>query len=755
VKQPTDLTDAQWQAVSHAAGPLLVLAGPGSGKTRVITRRIHELVERGVDSRNILAITFTNKAADEMAARVGQLVPGNRAWISTFHRFCARLIRRHAEAVGLTPSFSILDTSDQQTLMRQALRELDIDPVHFPPSRIAQRVSRLKNDLLSPEAVQQQYERSVGDHIQAVVAQAYPVYQQLLQRSNSVDFDDLLLHVVSLWQTCPELRSQYDERYRHVLVDEYQDTNRAQYEIISGLSVDYPDLCVTGDPDQSIYGWRGARIENILRFERDFPDVAIVRLEQNFRSTARILQAADQLISHNTQRKPKELRTDNPDGQRVELRVFADGQQESDALARMIDHRVRSGDRKYSDFALFYRVNALSRQLELALSRHGIPYQVAAGTAFYDRAEVKDLLAYLRLVNNPADEVAFLRIVNTPPRGIGKTTLGRLTRWARSRSISLLDAARQAGDLSALRPRAVAAVKRFTNLMDELTPQPSEAVGDVLARIIDQTDYLLGWIDSTTEQDQQRVSNVNELLTAARQFDRSAGETASVEAFLETCSLVSDVDQLDPLSGTVTLMTLHAAKGLEFPVVVIVGLEHNLIPHERSLRENQLSELEEERRLLFVGMTRAEQELCLTQAMLRESRGRGLHTIPSDFLAEMTLHRIDDADDGPVEDLETVPFLSEVEPLRRSRRSPGPAEMRIVRGSDLLEGRPGRGSASVELPQGFAVGSQVRHPQYGRGTVVSLGGMSKRRTVTVEFERDARTETFVAALCPLQPIGQR
>jgi len=755
VKPPTDLTDAQWQAVSHAAGPLLVLAGPGSGKTRVITRRIQALVERGVDSRQILAITFTNKAADEMAARVDQLVPDNRSWISTFHRFCARMIRRHAEAVGLTPSFSILDTSDQHTLMRQTLRELDIDPVHFPPSRIAARVSRLKNDLLGPEAVQQQYERSVGDHIQAVVAQAYPVYQQLLQRSNSVDFDDLLLHVVALWQTCPELRSQYDERFRHILVDEYQDTNRAQYEIISGLSVDYPDLCVTGDPDQSIYGWRGARIENILRFEREFSDVTTVRLEQNFRSTARILRAADQLISHNTLRKPKALRTDNPDGQRVELRVFADGQQESDALARMIDQRVRSGDRKYSDFAVFYRVNALSRQLELALSRHGVPYQVAAGTAFYDRAEVKDLLAYLRLVNNPADEVAFLRIVNTPPRGIGKTTLGRLIRWARSRSMTLLDAARQARDLSVLRPRAVAAVRRFTDLIDELTPKPSDAVGDVLARIIDQTDYLLGWMDSSTEQGQQRVGNVNELLTAARQFDRSEGETASVEAFLETCSLVSDVDQLDSSSGTVTLMTLHAAKGLEFPVVFIVGLEHNLIPHERSLRENQLSELEEERRLLFVGMTRAQQELCLTQSMLRESRGRGLHTIPSDFLVEMTLQRMDDFDDDPVADLETMSTVVEPNSVRRSCRPQEQAQMRIVRGTDLLDARLETVSASVELPQGFAVGSQVRHPQYGRGTVVSLGGMSKRRTVTVEFERDARTETFVAALCPLQPIGRR
>ncbi|MEO1993941.1 MAG: UvrD-helicase domain-containing protein [Planctomycetaceae bacterium] len=753
MKHPPDLTDAQWRAVSHVTGPLLVLAGPGSGKTRVITRRIQELVRLGVDSRQILAITFTNKAADEMAARVNVLVPENRAWISTFHRFCARLLRHHAEAVGLTASFSILDASDQQALMRRTLRELDIDPVHFPPARIAQRISRLKNDLLSPAAVHQGYEQSVGDHLQAVVAQAYPVYQQLLQRSNSVDFDDLLLHVVTLWQTCPELRSQYDDRFRHILVDEYQDTNRAQYEIISGMSVDHTDLCVTGGPGQAIYCWRGAGIENILRVEREFPEVTTVRLEQNFRSTARILRAADQLISHNTLRKPKALQTDNPDGQFVTLRVFTDGQQESDTLAHMIHECVRSGARSYSDFAMFYRVNALSRQLELALSRHGVPYQVAAGTAFYERMEVKDLLAYLRLINNPADEVAFLRIVNTPPRGIGKTTLSRLMGWARTRSITLLAAARQARDLTALRPRAVAAIRRFTDLLDELAPQPGDSVGDVLARIIEQTEYLLGWVDSSTEQDQQRVGNVNELLTAARQYDRTDAETASLDGFLESCSLVSDVDQLERDSGRVTLMTLHAAKGLEFPAVFIVGVEHNLIPHERSLRENQLSELEEERRLLFVGMTRAQQELCLTQAMMRESRGRALHTIPSDFLAEMTLKRIEECDTFSAPPSETGPRSDASHSAPSRPALPAPTGMRIVRGSDLLTGHAGS-AASVPLPQGFAMGAQVRHPQYGRGIVISLGGMSKRRTVTVEFERGGRTETFVAAQCPLQPIGQ-
>lgn len=759
------LTPEQSTAVDCIEGPVLVLAGPGSGKTRVITSRIARMLAEGIPARGILAITFTNKAAREMAERVQRLAPGSSVWISTFHKFCAYLLRRFAPAVGREPNFSILDSGDQVTLIRQSMRELDIDPIHYPPARVAQRISRLKNDLVFPaQYVQQQAER-IGDHFAVIVGQVYAEYQARLQSTNSVDFDDLLLLVIQLLQENPELRSDLDARYRYVMVDEYQDTNRAQYELAAALATDYRNVCVTGDPDQSIYGWRGARIENILRFERDYPEARVVRLEQNFRSTPAILDAADRLICHNTQRKHKGLKTDNPDGPPVQLAVYRDGIDEAENLAQTITAAVQAGNRKWSDFAVFYRVNSLSRQLETTFARLAVPYQVAAGTAFYDRAEIKDLVAFLRLVNNPQDDVAFLRIVNTPARGIGKVTLQKLQHHCRQQGIGLLTAAKSATQLEQLSARARKALASFAQMVEQWRAAADTSVEKLLQRIISESHYIAGWQTEEDEQSRQRLANVHELVSAARQYDLEQDERG-LEGFLETCSLVGDVDSLESEAGTVTLMTLHAAKGLEFPVVYVLGVEENLIPHERALKTGQSADLEEERRLLFVGITRAREELTLTQTVVREIHGRTVHTIPSQFTTEAGLkpsYGEWDTQAAAAQDEAWFDPFSDEHDSAQADPAPSPvasnpsAGLRLMRASDLLQsGGAGGGSAAgdVQLPSGFAIGMRVRHPRYGRGVVTQIGGMSRHRTVTVEFESDDRTETFVASKCPLQPIGE-
>ena len=455
MQQPSDLTPSQQRAVEQTEGPLLVLAGPGSGKTRVITRRIARIIEQGVPPSRVLAITFTNKAAGEMAERVARLLPGTRIWISTFHRFCARLLRSRAGAVGLKSNFTILDTDDQRRMIRSVVKDLNFDPVTFAPERIAERISRAKNDLLSAEAFSQVRQERVGDLFDSVVVKVYPEYQRRLRESNAVDFDDLLLDVVQILAENPEIRQELDERFRYILVDEYQDTNLAQYQIVAGLSRDFPNLCVTGDPDQSIYGWRGARIENILRFEADYPNAAVIRLEENFRSTKLILEAADRLIAHNVRRKAKVMRTDNAEGAPVEVLQFADSRAEAEGVARAVRAAVEAGSARWSDVAVFYRVNSLSREFETALTRNRIPYQLAGGFAYYDRAEVKDVLAYLRLVANPQDRPAFLRVVNVPARGIGDKSLQRLDGLGRSKPAH---AARSGGP--GVRVSAIAAAGR-------------------------------------------------------------------------------------------------------------------------------------------------------------------------------------------------------------------------------------------------------------------------------------------------------
>ncbi|MCL4109901.1 UNVERIFIED_CONTAM: hypothetical protein GTU68_003269 [Idotea baltica] len=742
----SDLTPEQQAAVDQIHGPLLVIAGPGSGKTRVISRRIARIVESGVHPSQILAITFTNKAAREMQARVASLLPGTQMSISTFHRFCARLLRSRSEWVGLRPNFSILDKGDQVLMIRTILSDLDYDSVHYNPRRISNRISKAKSEMVQADDFRRMFSERVGDPFEAVVAEVYPEYQRRLLKSNAVDFDDLLLHVVKLLEDNEQLREQMDGRWKYILVDEYQDTNSSQYRIVSQLSRVFPNLCVTGDPDQSIYGWRGARVDNILKFENEFQDTQVVMLDQNFRSTPQILDSADRLISNNRQRKKRTLRTDKAHGREVELVCFDTAEAEADQIAMEISERVKKGERKWSDFAIFYRVNALSRQFELAFARHGVPQQISAGYGFYDRAEIRDLLAYLRIIENPDDEMALRRIINKPLRGIGKKTQSVVLKYADENNISMLEATQKADSIPGLSARAKKAIFFFVQKMNGWNKFNTADVSDLLRSIIEGIGYAGDWMSSGTDKDQQKLANVRELQSAAAQYEDHVGEERSLAGFLETAALVNDGDNLDPTAGSVTLMTMHAAKGLEFPVVYIVGVEDGLIPHERSIKsDNAVREIEEERRLLFVGMTRAMEELYLTESQRRMVSGSTRSTIRSQFLLELK-PKFRDLSKQPRDDY--AERREEFKNKLREQQATGTGPV-LMTAAALLAGK----SEQADLPVGFNVGMEVRHPRYGRGVVTDMSGMALRRTVTVEFEADDRVETFIAGKCPLQPIG--
>jgi DNA helicase-2/ATP-dependent DNA helicase PcrA len=780
----SELNSSQWEAVNYLYGPLLVLAGPGSGKTRVIARRIVRLIEEGVPPGQILAITFTNKAAGEMAARVESLLPGRNVWVSTFHRLCARLLRRDAAAVGLAPNFSILDTADQAQLVKGILTDLNADSKHFKPGRILHRISQAKYHLQTPEMFAAAAEERRGDQLDRLVSRVYAVYEQMLLKANAVDFDDLLMHVCRLVAENEEIRAELDHRYRYIMVDEYQDTNLPQYQIVRALSRDYSNLCATGDPDQSIYGWRGAEIGNILRFEHDFPNVRVVRLEQNYRSTKAILRAADALIGHNLRRKEKTLFTENAEGEPVAQLCFDDHRREAEGVVQTLLEIAAAEHRPWSDFAVFYRINALSREIERALARNRIPYQVAAGVAFYERAEIKDLLAYLRLIHNPADRAAFLRVVNTPTRGIGKGTVAKLADWADREGITLLEAARRAAEFPGLSARGTASLRRFAETIDDFAQRNDGSVAALIDAVLERTHYGFEWRESDVETDIQRAANIDELRNAAAQYDTQQAEDATLGGFLEETALVADVDSIDEAAGAVTLMTLHAAKGLEFPVVFIVAVEDGLLPHERATREGSRDEIEEERRLLFVGTTRAEERLILTRASVRTMHGKDYPSPPSRFLQEMQLsfsrsvvdEPLDDedkegdgaaADEASMTDRDADESKSESKAAdaistnrgnRRARCRPSghprprrtPGGSLLTTGADLLNGS----SKPVDFPLTFTAGMTVRHPQLGLGRVVESQGTGKWRTVTVEFQ-SGEPVSFVVHKCPLQPVGAR
>ncbi len=723
-----DLTDPQREAVEHVEGPLLILAGPGSGKTRVVTHRIAYLLQQGVPASKILALTFTNKAADEMRARVQHLAPGEKVWTSTFHRFCARLLRQHASLVGLDENFVIYDSGDSRKLLRDTIQEVLGESGQFTPDRIAAAISWSKNSLVSADV----YEPRLGDPLGAVVAEVFPHYQRRLLDCNAVDFDDLLLHVAMMLRENGELRRSLDQRYRYVMVDEYQDTNLAQYTIARALCIDAPNLAVTGDPDQSIYGWRGANLQNILGFEQDYPEVRVVRLEQNYRSTQRILEVADHLIQNNRRRMAKRLFTENAPGQQVRFMQCSDQQNEAETIASYIAQEVKAGRRKLRDFAVLYRMNALSRSLEHAFRDQGIHYQVVNGLEFYQRREIKDLLAYLSLINNPRDDMAFLRVVNVPARGIGKTTLGRLREYAHDTHQPLLSAAQGAADIPSIAARATKKLKNFVILMQHLVELSHCPVEEVLGHVLNDTDYRAQFTDSKTEEDQQRLANIEELLTAARQYDDRNEGHGSLESFLEDSCLVNDIDAWDDGTDCTTLMTMHASKGLEFPVVFIMALEQGLIPHERSKEDPD--QLEEERRLLFVGMTRAEEELHLTLARRRDFRGVRTTTVPSYFLQELpreSLHWVELADEfaGPDE--------YEVQEQARRRRKLGPGAYRETAPASITTAAALSGETEAAAdrlsPDQYYQGMVVKHAEYGIGKVVALSGSGRNRRATIAF----------------------
>ncbi len=756
------LTSAQREAVQHVEGPLLILAGPGSGKTRVVTHRIAYLIHKGVEDRQILALTFTNKAAEEMRGRVAQLAPGRDLWVGTYHRFCARLLRKYAPLVGIQENYTIYDAEDSARALRHVLAHLSVETAHCTPEAIAAAISWAKNRLVRPE----EYEPRAGHPLGAVVKRVYAAYQAHLARSNAADFDDLLLHVARLLRDNPEVRQALDERYRFVLVDEYQDTNLAQYAIARALSIDHPNLAVTGDPDQSIYGWRGANLNNILEFEKDYPDVKVVRLEQNYRSTKRILRVAAQLIAHNVKRKQKDLYTANGDGAPVRLVKYATQKEEAQGIAARIAGEIRSGRRRPRDFAVFYRVNALSRALELALREQGVPYQMVNGVEFFQRREIKDILAYLRLLNNPSDDVALLRVINEPPRGIGKTTLERLAGHAARCGLPLLEAARESRRVASLSARAAAQVSKFVEMFDRLASVVGSPVEEIVGFVLAESGYKAQFEESDNEEDQQRLANIEELLTVAREFDERNHGERPLEEFLEETSLTGDTDDWEAETDRVTLMTLHASKGLEFPVVFLVAVEQGLLPHERS-REN-LDQLEEERRLMFVGITRAKEELQISHAVYRDFRGQRKMAIPSPFLmdlprAEMEFQEqfvpapvpADSAYQGEPghgepafrvdSSFEDEEHAGPAVPAPASRK---PIGIRLMTAAEMA----GQGGSAPASPDEFYQGMVVRHPEKGLGTVVALSGSGPQRKATVDFGSPAQRMKFVIAQSPLRPV---
>jgi DNA helicase II / ATP-dependent DNA helicase PcrA len=747
-----DLTDPQREAVTHLEGPLLILAGAGSGKTRVITRRVAWLMEQGVRPQNILAITFTNKAAGEMRHRIWQLMPESEKLdphgvvvpphrflrVSTFHSLGAHLLRIHADRLGLDRNFTIYDQSDRAKMVKVALEDAGVDDTRLTPDAISAAISKAKNHLLGPE----KYAERANDFFAQVVARVYPVYEKRMRDANALDFDDLLYWPAMALRHDPELRAELDARFRYVLIDEYQDTNQAQYAIARGLSQDQPNLCVVGDPDQSIYAFRGSDIRNILDFERDFANARVLTLTTNYRSTKVILEAASTLIANNTQRKPKDLVTDNPAGQPVTVLTFETGLDEAEGIARRIRDAVEKGKRHYRDFAVFMRINALSRALEAAFIKHRVPYQIVKGLAFFERKENRDILAYLRLVLNPRDDLSFERAVNEPARGIGKVSLEHLRRYAGPREMSLLGAAREVAKIPAIKGKAAVSLREFAQLMHDLSQLRDAQPDEVIRQVLDRSGYRRMLLDSNNTEDEERLANIEELITAAKQF-AAEDPTRTIGDFLENITLASDVDGWDSAQDCVSVMTMHAAKGLEFPVVYMVATEQGLLPHERSLGRTQ--EVEEERRLAFVGMTRAMEELYLSHSRLREFRGNTLYAVPSMFLEELP------------KTVQTIDLSAGTMQAAQHWRGGGAA---AEQGWSEAGIRPRPAPALPKQPpggdpqkwgEGFAEGALVRHAQYGIGRIVEVSGYGSMRKVKIRF-RTAGERSFIADKVTLEIV---
>jgi len=785
------LTDPQREAVTHVDGPLLVLAGPGSGKTTVVTSRVVHLVEQGIPPWQILGLTFTNKAAGEMRERVeGQLppdLPGRRGLtITTFHAFCARLLRRYADAAGVSDRFTIYDSADQRAAMKLALASTDLNERNFTPAAVIGAVSAAKNRLLNAAA----FARESTDFYSRAIARAYTAYERTLRENDALDFDDLLLVTARLLRDDAGVRRELQERYQYLLVDEYQDTNHAQFVIAGAIAAEHRNICVVGDPDQSIYGWRGADITNILEFEQQYPETRVIPLGENFRSTAHIVAAADHLIRHNVRRKHKPLFTALGDGEKVTVMICRDEHHEASCVVEEFRRRHEEDGVAWKDMAVLYRMTALSRVLEETFRDAQIPHVIARGTAFYERKEIKDALSYLRLITNPSDEVSLRRIINVPARGIGKSTLSKIELFGLNRQLRLFEAMRCVGDVAGLTARAVTAVGRFVATVEAwraaagvvsgapgpaedgpagapaesaaaetpaeliaLVPpgpaptSPVDTLADLVARVVRESGMEKQYRRSTAEEDAERLENLEELINAAAQFEpvidmTTTGEefsapdgepvpmtiAARLAAYLESVALVSDADAIDPANGAVTLMTLHAAKGLEFDAVAMVGLEAGLLPHHRAADSDE--QLEEERRLCFVGVTRARRGLLMTRAVTRTHRGIRERSIESQFLRELPGDAIVHCDEAD----ETMGMPDE---------DGWPSSS---------SGRRRRSGVLPSLMSEFPVGSLVRHPTFGVGRVEAVTprpvGSSARVTFTT-----VGTKTLILERARLERVG--
>ncbi|MGW2511044.1 DNA helicase PcrA [Streptomyces scopuliridis] len=767
------LNEEQRAAVVHTGSPLLIVAGAGSGKTRVLTHRIAYLLgSRSVHPGQILAITFTNKAAGEMKERVGQLVGprANAMWVMTFHSACVRILRRESKRLGFTSSFSIYDAADSKRLMALVCRDLDLDPKRYPPKTFSAKISNLKNELIDEETFADQ----ATDGFEKMLAEAYRMYQARLREANALDFDDIIMTTVHLLQAFPDVAEHYRRRFRHVLVDEYQDTNHAQYTLVrelvgpSGEEHDPAELCVVGDADQSIYAFRGATIRNILQFEEDYPDATTILLEQNYRSTQTILSAANAVIERNESRRPKNLWTKAGAGAQITGYVADTEHDEAQFVADEIDRLTDAGEAKAGDVAVFYRTNAQSRVFEEIFIRVGLPYKVVGGVRFYERKEVRDVLAYLRVLANPEDNVPLRRILNVPKRGIGDRAEAMIDALALREKITFPQALRRVDEAYGMAARSANAVKRFNTLMEELRTVVESGAGPatVLEAVLERTGYLAELQASTDPQDETRIENLQELAAVALEFEQERGQAAAEAAgddaaegaagaaagtaattgtlaeFLEKVALVADSDQIpdedEDGSGVITLMTLHTAKGLEFPVVFLSGMEDGVFPHMRAL--GQTKELEEERRLAYVGITRARERLYLTRSSMRSAWGQPSYNPPSRFLEEIPGHHLEwkrtgaQIPAGPTSGIASSLSSS----AGRSRSGGGPLGFATGRATD---------KPVIAL----AVGDRVTHDRFGLGTVMAVTGTGAETQATIDFG-DAKPKRLVLRYAPVEKL---
>ena len=724
------LNEMQREAVFHTEGPLLILAGAGSGKTRVLTHRIAYLIEeKEVNPWNIMAITFTNKAAGEMRERVDRLVGygSESIWVSTFHSACVRILRRFIDRIGFSNHFTIYDADDQKSLMKDICKQLQIDTKLYKEKSILAAISSAKDELIGPEEYQK---RVMGDFGRRKIADAYREYQIQLKRNNALDFDDLIVKTVELFRTCPDVLEYYQDRFRYIMVDEYQDTNTAQFKLVSILAEKYRNLCVVGDDDQSIYKFRGANIGNILNFEQIFQDARVIKLEQNYRSTQKILNAANYVISNNRGRKQKTLWTENESGEPITARQFMNAFEEAEYVAGDIAKRVRTEQAEYRDHAILYRTNAQSRMFEEKFLLANIPYKIVGGINFYARKEVKDMLAYLKTIENARDDLAVRRIINIPKRGIGATTIAKVQTYAQEKEISFYDALKYAEQIPGM-ARSAAKVKPFVTFIQTLRTQAEYFdIRELLETVIEGTGYVKELEAEDTEEAKARIENINELISKVVSYQESTSEP-TLSGFLEEVALVADIDSLEEESDYVILMTLHSAKGLEFPYVYLTGMEEGVFPGYASVASEDSSDLEEERRLCYVGITRAMRHLTLTCAKMRMIRGETHFNRVSRFVTEIPQELFGKEKEKTIPKQETVqkastPYQQAQESFRR--KSFDPKQFKVTKAEHL----------------DYTVGDTVKHIKFGTGTVLEILDGGKDFEVTVDFERFGVKKMFAA-----------